>query len=61
MKSFDERSRESIHDFARMKKDFAHTQKWNTVFFIISLAIGFGLVGFIIWVIVMIMRFFGVI
>lgn len=61
MKSLDERSREFNRDFARTKRDFARMQKWNTVFFIISSVIGFGLIGFIIWAIVMTMRFFSVI
>lgn len=61
MKSLDERSREFDRDFTYRRRYFARMQKWNTVFFIVSSAVGFGLIGFIVWATVMVMHFFGVV
>lgn len=54
MRDFNNRFEDFDRDFARMKK-------WGIITSILSIAISLGVIGFIIWVIVALMRFFGVV
>lgn len=54
MQDFNKFSKEIDRDITRVKK-------WGIIWGIFSLILGLGLIGFIIWVIVMFMQFFGVI
>jgi len=54
MNNFDKR-------FADFDRDFSRTKKWILIVNIIIASIGLGLVGFGVWVIVMLLYFFGVI
>ncbi len=58
MESFDKRFNKQSEDFDR---DFARMEKWSIATFAISSVFALGLIGFGIWVIVMILRFFGVV
>lgn len=58
MRDFNERFERKRQKFDR---DFERAQKWGIVGFIISAALGFGVLGFIVWVIIMLLQFFGVI
>lgn len=42
-------------------KEFERTRKMMWVFFVVNLLIGLGVLGFIGWVVFMLMRYFGVV
>ncbi len=42
-------------------RDFERTRKWGIVVSIITLALVLGIAAFAVWVIVMLLRFFGVV
>lgn len=42
-------------------RDFSRMKKWGIATSIVSLVVGLGLIGFVIWIVIMVMRFFGVI
>ncbi len=51
-----------MRDFDKeFDRDFARMKKWGIVYGIFSIIIGLGLMSFGIWVIIMLMQFFGVI
>ena len=58
MNDFDKRFKKHSEDFDR---DFASMEKWSFIGAIISIIISLGLMGFGIWVIVMLLRFWGVV
>lgn len=51
---FKDRRKEFDHDFKRAKK-------WALITSIVSLVVALAGMGFVIWVVVMVMRFFGVV
>ena len=54
MNKFDERRKE-------FDREFKHAQKWNIVWSIIVITLALSWMGFLVWVIVMTMRYFGII
>lgn len=54
MKRFDEH----LEDFDRK---FERAQKWGIVGVVFSITLALGITGFFLWVIVMLLRFFGVV
>lgn len=58
MKDFDERQKQIREQFER---DFNSAKKWSLITAIAIWTIWLGLAGFGVWVVIMVMRFFGVI
>jgi len=58
MNDFDKRFKKQSKEFDR---DFARTKRTISALIFGSLVIGLGLVGFVIWIVIMLLRFFGVV
>lgn len=60
MRDFDRRRREFDRKFAAHERAFKRTQKWSTFWFVITWGISLGVLGFGIWVILLLLRHFGI-
>jgi cell division septal protein FtsQ len=58
---FSEHKKEFDRKFAQHEKNFERAEKFAIAWFFIVAIAAFGLIGFGIWVVIMIMRFFGII
>jgi hypothetical protein len=61
MRDFNKHSEEFGREFAEFDRDFARIRKWRVFISILSIIISLGGIGFLVWVVVALMRFFSVI
>lgn len=61
MYDFDKRREEFDHRRKEFDRRFESARKWAAVGSVILLSIAAAEIGFVIWVVVMVMRFFGVV